>query len=77
MLRIDLQSEYEKKQYIDEILQIANQDFYKAFEVELILTKAIPEAIERIASLKSRGYVPINKKFMVYDDYFVRANVTN
>ena len=77
VLRIDLQSKYEKQQYIDEILQIANQDFYKAFEVDSILTKAIPNATERIVSLKSKGYVPINKKFMVYDDYFVRTNVTN
>ena len=76
VLRIDLQNEYEKKRYIDEILQIANQDFYKAFEVEFILTKAIPDAIERIASLKNKGYAPINKKFMVYDDYFARGNAT-
>lgn len=77
VLRIDLQSKYEKQQYIDEILQIANQDFYKAFEVDSILTKAIPNATERIASLQSKGYVPINKKFMIYDDYFVRTNVIN
>lgn len=77
VLRIDLQSKYEKQLYIDEILQIVNQDFYKAFDVESILTKAIQSATERIASLQSKGYVPINKKFMVYDDYFVRTNATN
>jgi len=77
LLRIDLQNKYEKQQYIDEILQIVNQDFYKDFEVDSILTKAIQSATERIDSLKSKGYVPINKKFMIYDDYFVRTNVTN
>lgn len=72
VLRIDLQSKYEKKQYIDEILDVSNEYFYGAFGVETIITKAIPEAIERIASLKSKGYVVLNKKFMVYDDYFIR-----
>ncbi|MBZ9689706.1 GNAT family N-acetyltransferase [Clostridium estertheticum] len=77
VLRIDLQSKYEKQQYINEILQIANQDFYKAFKVDSILTKAIPNSTERISSLESKGYVPINKKFVIYDDYFVRMNATN
>jgi RimJ/RimL family protein N-acetyltransferase len=74
VLRIDLISKYEKKQFIDEILKVANDNFYKDFEVHSILTKAIPEATERIDSLKSKGYVPLNKKFMVYDDYFMRTN---
>jgi len=77
MLRIDLINKYEKQQYIDEILQIVNQHFYEDFEVESILTKAITNATERIASLKSKGYVQIDKKFIIYDDYFVRTNVTN
>lgn len=76
VLRIDLQSNYEKQQYIDEILQIANKDFYSDFEVEYILTKAIPNSAERISSLKNSGYAPIHKKFMIYDDYFLRINVT-
>ena len=77
VLRIDLQNKYEKKQYIDEILLIANQNFYKAFEVDSILTKAISNATERISSLKSSGYVSINRKFMIYDDYFIRMNIPN
>lgn len=74
VLRIDLQNKYEKQQYIDEILEIANENFYKDFQVESILTKAIPNANERIASLKNKGYVQINTKVMGYDDYFVRIN---
>jgi len=77
ILRIDLQNKYEKQLYIDEILQISNQNFYKDFEVESILTKAIINATERIASLKNKGYVQIDKKFMIYDDYFVRTIVKN
>jgi hypothetical protein len=74
LLRIDLQSNYENKRIINEILDIANENFYEAFDVEHILTKAIPDATERTASLLEKGYYPINKKFMIYDDYFVCLN---
>jgi [ribosomal protein S5]-alanine N-acetyltransferase len=74
VLRIDLQSQYEKKEYIDDILAIANQCFFADFNVESILTKAIPSAFERISALRNKGYLPLNRKFMVYDDYFVRKS---
>lgn len=73
VLRIDLQSNYEKKEYIDEIINIANNHFYEDFDVNYIITKAIPIATERIDSLKEKGYTPLNKKFISYDDYFVRT----
>lgn len=74
VLRIDLQSSYEKQSVIDDILEIVNENFYKAFDVEEILTKSIPDAAERITSLVKKGYNPIKKKFMmIYDDYFVRS----
>ncbi|MBU3106441.1 hypothetical protein [Clostridium gasigenes] len=57
------------------MLEISNQYLHKDFEVESILTKAIPNETERIDSLKSKGYVPINKKIMIYDDYFIRTKV--
>lgn len=72
VLRIDLQSEYETSVVIDEILEIANENFYRDFEVEAILTKAIPEATERISSLLQKGYKSLNKKLGIYDDYFNR-----
>lgn len=71
VLRIDLQSKYEIKPVVDDILEIVHENFYKAFDVEAILTKAIPEATERITSLVQKGYKPINKRLMIYDDYFV------
>ena len=73
VLRIDLQSKYEKLEYINDILEITDQNFFKAFDVEFILAKAVPDANERIASLERAGYLPLNKKLMIYDDYFVRA----
>jgi hypothetical protein len=72
VLRIDLQSKYEIQPVIDDILEIANKNFYKVFDVKEILTKAVPKASERIASLIQKGYKPINQKFMIYDDYYVK-----
>ena len=73
VLRIDLQSKYEVQEVIDDILKITNEFFYDAFEVTSILTKAVPEARERIISLTNNGYKPINKKFMIYDNYYCRT----
>jgi hypothetical protein len=74
VLRIDLISKYEIQKIINEVLGIADRNFYKAFDVEAILTKAVPDATERIESLLQNGYRPINKKFMIYDDYYVNFN---
>lgn len=71
VLRIDLKSNYETKLVIENILEIVNENFYKVFNVEAILTKSIPDATERINSLLQKGYRPINRKFMIYDDYFI------
>ncbi len=75
VLRIDLQSKYEKQKYIDDILEIANENFFELFNVNYIITKAITDASERILSLKNKDYVPLNKKIMGYDDYFIRTKV--
>lgn len=75
IMRIDLQSKYETKLVLDEILKISNENFYDAFNVGAILTKAIPYAIERIDSLTHNGFKPINGKLMTYDNYFVCYNV--
>jgi ribosomal-protein-alanine N-acetyltransferase len=75
VLRFDLQSEYEKQEYIEAILAIANEHFYSDFAVESILTKAIPAATERILALKNQGYVPLKRQFMICDDYFMRKQI--
>jgi hypothetical protein len=72
VLRIDLQSKYEIQSVIDNILEIVEENFYKEFDVEVIITKAVPEATERIASLLKKGYKSINEKLFAYDDYFIK-----
>jgi hypothetical protein len=71
LLRIDLKSDCEIQPIIGDILQIVNENFFKLFDVEAILTKAVPDATERIAALVQKGYQRVNKKVMIYDDYFV------
>lgn len=72
ILRIDLQSKYEIKPIIEEILAVANEFFYEAFHVKAILTKAIPVAKERVAALSGAGFKAVNRKVMTYDDYYCR-----
>lgn len=59
VLRIDLRSDYEKRQIVQSILDIAERHFYDDFKVKGILTKAVPEAKERIAALNGMGYEPV------------------
>lgn len=73
VLRIDLRSDCELQPITNEILSVANEYFYDAFDVKAILTKAIPAAVERVAALKHMGYEPLNKKLMIYDDYYCRV----
>jgi RimJ/RimL family protein N-acetyltransferase len=73
VMRIDLRSDYETQPIINEILEIANDNFYEAFGVKAILTKAIPDASQRIASLVRSSYRPLMKKLNMYDDYFVKS----
>lgn len=68
LLRIDLQSIFETELIIDDILEIAKENFYMAFDVKAILTKAISDASERITALVKNGFQPINRRFMIYDD---------
>jgi RimJ/RimL family protein N-acetyltransferase len=73
VLRIDLLPVYEQKQYISEILGIANNNFYDAFRIDHIITKAISEAIERRMALAASGFSPLeSNKIMPYSDYFIR-----
>lgn len=73
VLRIDLLPAFEYKQYISEILKIANNNFYEVFLIDHIITKAIPEAVERRNALISNGFSPLEiNKIIPYSGYFIR-----
>lgn len=73
VLRIDLQSKHENQKTIDAILGITNESLYSLFDVKSILTKAYPTAQERVISLRKNGYIPLDRKFIIHDNYFVRT----
>ncbi len=72
VLRIDLRSDYETRPVITDILEIAAKHFYDAFDVNAILTKAVPAAVERIETLTDAGYRPLEGHLVKFGDYYVR-----
>lgn len=59
---------------ITNLLNIINDNFYDDFEIENIITKAIPEAKHRITALKDRGYIELKPNtVMSFDSYFLKS----
>lgn len=77
VLRLDLASYYEKDEFIREILEMIDDNLFADFEVDSIITKAIPEAIERTTALKRNGYEGLEKNTIVpYDNYYMKNTIT-
>ncbi len=68
VLRIDISSEYEKEDFLCELLTFARENFNAIFGNKDIVTKAIPEASERVLALKKEGwnYISSFKNFTEY-----------
>ncbi|WBW97060.1 GNAT family N-acetyltransferase [Oceanirhabdus sp. W0125-5] len=76
VLRLDLATRYEKVEVITEVLDIIEDNFYCDFEVENIITKAIPEAKERVAALKNCGFRELEPNTVVsYDSYYIKSKM--
>lgn len=74
LLRLDLASYYEREEYINEILVMIEDNFFEDFEVDNLITKAIPKATSRIAALKSNNYRAIeNNAIVPYEHYFMKS----
>lgn len=77
LLRLDLASAYEKRGMIDEILSLITEPIFGWFDCEMIATKAIPEAKDRIFALKKHGFALSYEKLVgthdnkEYDNYYV------
>lgn len=73
IMRLDLRADHERQGRIGELLQLAEDRFYEVFAVQRIITKAIPEATERIAALESHGFFGLNGLFRGrYAHYYTR-----
>lgn len=72
VLRVDLRSDHETAETLSDLLRAA-ETFYDAFGVKYILTKARPEAVERVSALLKAGYRPwkglVAGKFA---DYYIK-----
>ncbi len=56
VLRVDLAASYETDMFLDELFSLASRRFFTLFGVDKMLTKAIPEAVARIAPLRKNGF---------------------
>jgi len=76
LLRLDLRSDYEKQDDIEDILAIIVPETKELFACDKIATKAIPIAKERIKALKNTGFrlseeVVIGHDGTEYGSYYV------
>ena len=67
LLRLDLRSDYETKVYIIDILKLIIDKTYQLFECNMITTKALSTASERVKALKELGFSPTENK-LIGDD---------
>ena len=77
MLRLDLRSDYEKYDTIEDILGIIIPETRDMFACEMIATKAVSIAQERIQALEHMGFSfseesVIGHNGTKYDSYYVR-----
>jgi [ribosomal protein S5]-alanine N-acetyltransferase len=72
VLRLDVMSQYENEEVLEEILQLAIQYFYKEFGVEWIITKAIEAGVKRREVLTKLKFIAMNQ--FVRQDYYGRMD---
>lgn len=72
VLRIDLASHYETEIILTELLNTINEYFYELFQVDRVITKAVPEAKGRISALISGGYNKVDEGIVPFGDYYIR-----
>lgn len=80
LLRLDLSSAYEKQDIVDEILSLITEPIFGWFDCDMIATKAVPEAAERISALVKHGFALSNEKLVghdltEYDNYYVLKKI--
>lgn len=70
ILRLDIKSEYEKEQYINDLMHLITVEFKTLFNLDAIVTKSIPEAKERIKVLREHDFVETN--IIPMPHYFIK-----
>lgn len=78
ILRLDLRSDYERMETIEDILSLIVPPAYALFSCDKIATKAVAPAAARICALENVGFIPTFEKLIGHDGtqygaYFVRT----
>ena len=76
LLRLDLRSDYEDAGQIADIISLIKDNAYDLFHCNIIATKAVPEARERLKALQGLGFVASDKIIVgqdgtKYGDYYI------
>lgn len=77
LLRLDLKSDYERKESIFEILSLIVPPAYELFGCEMVATKIPPSALARKAAAETFGFAASKEKLIggedgkIYTDYYV------
>ncbi|MNB94789.1 hypothetical protein D3C75_419490 [compost metagenome] len=73
ILRLDLASEYEQTDVLSEMIELAEQQFSQHFAFSGLLTKAVPQAVHRVAVLQRLGYHKLERSSVLpYGDYYLK-----
>ena len=73
ILRLDIKSEFETKPVMDELFGILVSNLYKDFNVDYLITKAIPEALARLDVLKEENFMALSSGEVVpFENYYIR-----
>lgn len=79
LLRLDLRSDYETADFIGNIISLIKEATYDLFYCNIIATKAVPLAAERIKALRELGFAAADKMLIGHDgtkygDYYILEN---
>lgn len=79
LLRLDLRSDYETADFIVNIISLIQEATYDLFYCNIIATKAVPQATERLKALRELGFVAADKMIVGHDgtkygDYYILEN---
>ena len=73
ILRLDIKYEFETKPFMYELFGILVSNLYKDFDVDYLITKAIPQALVRLDVLKEENFMAISiGKVVPFENYYIR-----
>lgn len=73
ILRIDLKSEYERQEVLNELIDILIEYAYDDFQIRSLLMKIQKDAVERQKLIKTYQFVTAKDECNIsFEDYYIR-----